>query len=181
LELVVEGAHEVGLRAVVGQSRNRLLNTAVLLKGLLMSGALQDQSGPSLAVEGGLLAPELGGDRRVGATLAGIISDRGAFGSAHFNQEIAYARTAEFELVSSLIVEGPATWTVRPVAELGVEWTRSGGAASSALLGAIWSANEALSLDLAFRISRTSSETSAQALLGFTWSTALWRGPRSQV
>jgi hypothetical protein len=181
VELVLEGMHLVGLQAVANQDRNRLLDSALLLKWVVLQGELQEQRGPSIALEAGALLPEKGGETGPGASLAGILSKRWSFGTAHFNQEILYARAAEFEFVSGLIMEGPEAWRVRPVAELEFAWTQHGSTAGSALIGAIWPLNDALSFDVGVRVGRGGGETSEHVLLGFTWSAQVWGGSRAPL
>ena len=47
------------------------------MKGVLREGALQDKTGPSLATEFGVLLPGIRDDPGIGASLAGILSQRG--------------------------------------------------------------------------------------------------------
>ena len=82
-------------------------------------GSLQDQTGPSVATEFGVLLPEVNGDQGYGASLAGIVSQRWNWGTIHFNAAISANTHAENDDVfAGLIIEGPSKWLVRPVAEV---------------------------------------------------------------
>jgi hypothetical protein len=81
-------------------------------------GSLQDQHGPSIASEFGVLLPEVNGEQGVGATLQGIVSQRWDWGTIHFNVAASLTREHNGDLFTDLIIEGPSKWTVRPVAEI---------------------------------------------------------------
>jgi hypothetical protein len=53
-----------------------LRDAGTFLKYVLRPGMLQDKSGPSIATEFGVLYPEAAGDPHLGASWAGIISQR---------------------------------------------------------------------------------------------------------
>jgi hypothetical protein len=94
-------------------------DTAFSLKHVVIPGSLQDQTGPSVATELGVLLPEFNGDSsRVGASLTGIVSQRWEWGTVHFNAAALLIRQQTGEAFTSIIIEGPAKWTVRPVAEI---------------------------------------------------------------
>src|SRR5262249_60815392 len=79
-ELVIEGQFETPLSP---SGSTRLAEPAVFLKHVLRPGSLQDQSGWSVATEFGVLLPD-SGDTGVGASLAGIASQRWDWGAVHF-------------------------------------------------------------------------------------------------
>jgi hypothetical protein len=58
----------------------RITDAALLVKGVLRPGGLQDKQGPSIATEFGLLLPNGSGESGVGASLAGIASERWDWG-----------------------------------------------------------------------------------------------------
>src|SRR5215475_3800631 len=53
------------------------------LKHVLREGSLQDKQGPSIAIEFGTLLPDSIGENRFGASVAGIVSQRFDWGTAH--------------------------------------------------------------------------------------------------
>jgi hypothetical protein len=153
---------------------------------VLRPGSLQGGAGVSVALESGLLLPELHAESGFGAQANLILSQRGRLGVLHLNEEAALSRSGSVDLLSSVIVEAPERFVVRPVAEIFAEGEPATGAATySALLGAIWSAAESLNVDGAFRVAREDGARALEVRLGFTWARALWSrsmsamGPRS--
>jgi len=72
----------------------RITDAALLLKDVLRPGVLQDKQGPR-ATEFGLLLPDASGETGVGASLAGIASDRWDWGTIHLNVKAeGHARAA---------------------------------------------------------------------------------------
>src|SRR6185437_6883401 len=92
-----------------------LTDAGVFLKHLLVPGSLQDKTGPSVATEFGVLLPDSTGNSGVGASLAGIISQRWDWGTVHFNVETALTRDHHADAFVDTIIEGPSKWKVRPV------------------------------------------------------------------
>src|SRR6202171_3129904 len=119
-----------------------LTAAGAFLKHVLVPGSLQDKTGPSVATEFGVLLPDSTGSSGVGASLAGIVSQRWDWGTIHLNAETALTRDHHADVFLGGIIEGPSTWTIRPVAdgfyekEFGVEETISG------LVGVIWLARK---------------------------------------
>jgi hypothetical protein len=176
-EAVVEFKDFVALRRVPDESRVRLLDTDALLKWVLRRGTLQERSGPSIALETGPLWPELGGDHGFGFQAALIASQRFRLVSVHVNAEAARSRLGNLELFSSIIVEGPHDLAVRPVAEIFAQREYGVASAYSALLGAIWSVSDALSLDLGLRTAREDDHSALEIRLGLTSTWPLWSAP----
>ncbi len=174
LELVSDFKDFVGLNPGPRESTVRVLDTDVLLKWVLRRGRLQGESGLSLALEVGPWLPELGGDDRVGAQANFICSYRFGSGTLHFNEQAALTRAHQFDAFSSVILEGPPELVVRPVAEVFVEHSFGDGSEYSALVGAIWSVQEALSLDVGVRAARVGRESAGEVRLGFTWAVGVW-------
>ena len=174
LELVVDFKQLIASRGEEHDARLRLVDTDVLLKWLMRSGSLQGSEGLSVALEAGPLLPEFHGDEGFGAQANLILSHRTRVGTLHLNEEAALSRLGRLDLFSSVIVEGPESLGVRPVAELFVE--RDLGASEttySALAGAIWSAAESLSVDGALR-SHAKKARAVELRFGFTWAETLW-------
>jgi hypothetical protein len=103
-EGVVEGRVETPLSP---SGPSSLTATSALLKHVLHPGSLQDQSGPSVATEFGVLLPEINGDSGFGAHWAGIVSQRWDWGTVHFNMGTELTRDHHADVFVGAIVEGP--------------------------------------------------------------------------
>src|SRR6478752_8357686 len=114
-EAVFEGQGQTPLSSPGPTS---LTAAGAFLKHVLVPGSLQDKPGSSVATEFGVLLPDSTGASGVGASLAGIVSQRWDWGTIHLNAEAALTREHHGDLFLSAIIEGPSTWTVRPVAEI---------------------------------------------------------------
>lgn len=128
-----------------------LTDAGAFLKYVIGPGVLQDQPGPSIATEFGVLLPDSIGDSRVGASVDVIISQRWDWGTAHLNVAGALTRDQHPDIFTSIILEGPYKWTVRPVAEFFYEEEFGQAHTYSALIGAIWQVKDNLSFDIGFR------------------------------
>jgi hypothetical protein len=148
----------------------------VFLKYLLRSGTLQAESGPSIAIEGGPLLPELNGESGVGASLNLALSQRWGSWTVHLNNEAELSRRElVFSYAADLMGELELGAPLRPVAELGFEIEPSSGATSYAALGGvIWSVAEDFALDAAARVGRREGVNAFEARLGLTWAIQIW-------
>lgn len=173
-EAVLEGRQQWVLGS---EHRSELEDVALSLKSLLRQGSLQDARGVSVALETGLLLP--GSERRLGAHVASIFSWRWPALVLHLNIGNDLLTSVHYAATTSLIVEGPSTWSVRPVAELWLERdfgapSLAEGLAASALVGAVASWSPAWSFDLALRYGRVEGEPLQEVRLGFTWAFEAW-------
>jgi len=168
-ELVIDLQGSTALGPLEERPRTALLGTDVMLKYMLHDGALQEKPGLSVALELGILTPEINGTDRFGTSAGIIVSHRSDCGSVHFNQWSSFTRDHRFGTFTGAIVEGPSTWPVRPVSEL--FYAREFGAEQSlsGLLGAIWSQQAVLSFDTALRAARIGRVNAAEFRLGLTW------------
>ena len=91
------------------------------------------------------------GNSGVGASLAGIVSQRWDWGTINLNAETALTRDHHGDLFLGAIVEGPSTWTVRPVAEIFYENEFGKEQTFSGLVGLIYRVRDNLSFDVAIR------------------------------
>ena len=128
-----------------------LAASGAFLKHILRPGSLQDQLGPSIATEFGVLLPDSSGDSRVGASIDTIISQRWDWGTVHLNIAAELTRNQRADVFTDLILEGPSKWTVRPVAEIFYEEEFGQSHTVSGLIGAIWQVSDKLSFDVGFR------------------------------
>jgi len=165
-EVVFEGRLETPLPASVPTT---FTDDGAFLKHILRPGVLQDQTGPSIATEFGVLLPESMGDTRFGASIATIISQRWDWGTAHLNIAGALTRDQHADIFTGLIVEGPYKWTVRPVAEFFYEEEFGQAHTVSALVGAIWQVKDNLSFDVGFRHAITNGININEVRAGLTY------------
>jgi hypothetical protein len=126
-------------------------NVSAFLKHVVRPGVLQDQSGPSVAIEFGPLLPGFRADESYGAHLGGIVSQRWDWGTVHWNLQGEYTRDHHPDAFTSVIIEGPEKWKVRPVAEFSYEEEFGVSRTLSGLVGAIWQIKDDLAFDIAFR------------------------------
>src|SRR5436853_4457022 len=104
-EAVLEGQIESPLSP---SGPSTLTAAGAFLKGVLREGSLQNKSGISVATEFGVLLPDTRGDSGVGASLAGIVSQRWDWGAIHLNGQASLTRKHRTDLFVSAIVEGPS-------------------------------------------------------------------------
>ena len=174
-ELVVDFEGLVALGTLdPGEPRVGTTDTDVLVKHVFREGVLQEKSGPSIAVEAGPLLPDIHGVSAFGASLDVITSYRWSFGTIHWNEWAEYTREHHFSLFTGLILEGPHEWKVRPVAALFIEREFNVETTYSALVGAIWTVNDAFSLDVGVRGALMEDEDVEEVRLGFTWAIPVW-------
>ncbi|PWT88742.1 MAG: hypothetical protein C5B56_08230 [Proteobacteria bacterium] len=171
-ELVIEGQGEWPLSP---SGPARLADPAVFLKHVLHPGSLQDKSGWSVATEFGVLLPD-STDAGVGASLAGVASQRWDWGAVHFNAATAITRDHHADVFLSTILEGPSKWTVRPVAEVFYEQEFGVLHTISGLVGAIWQVKDDLSFDVGFRHALTNGHTVNEIRAGLTFGFPLKMG-----
>jgi hypothetical protein len=172
---VVLRATQLVLADPSGGARWRLVDTALSVKGILRAGSLQSGRGPSVATELGVLLPSPNDEPGPGLIGRLIVSQRWAPMTMHANGGVAYTRAGDLGLVGGIILEGPRRWAIRPVAELLGEWERNGPWLASGLVGAIWQATAALSLDVGLRAGRASAANVLEVRAGLTYAIALWR------
>lgn len=166
-------------RAISRSAATRDVETfesAVLLKGVVREGALQDATGWSVATEFGVLLPTRHLDDDYGATFALIGSHRNERIVVHLNAAIAQNRDGNAELFSGVILEGVTQAPIRPVAELTFEFEEGPDTSRhSVLIGAIWRHMDNLSFDIAIRAIREGGAWSHQGRIGLTWAFAVAR------
>jgi hypothetical protein len=105
----------------------------------------------------------------VGASLAGIISQRWDWGTIHLNAETALTRAHHGDLFLGAILEGPSTWTVRPVAEIFYESEFGKEETFSGLVGLIYRVRDNLSFDVAIRHALTNRHPGNEIRAGLTF------------
>ena len=169
-ELVLEGQLETPFSP---SGPSVLTANGAFLKHVLREGVLQDKAGPSIATEFGLLLPDSDGSNQLGASVAGIVSQRFDWGTVHLNGEAALTRDHNADVFLGAIIEGPIQWKVRPVAEFFYEDEVNVAHTVSGLIGAIWQVNDKLSFDVGFREALTNGHPVSEIRAGFTVGFAL--------
>jgi hypothetical protein len=164
-EAVVEGRL---LTPLSSSEPPNLTDAGAFLKHVLRPGSLQDKPGPSIATEFGVLLPDSNGSSGFGASWAGIVSQRWDWGTVHFNVQTQLTREQHADLFVSTIVEGPHTWTVRPVAEIFYENEFGQAQTFSGLVGLIWQVRETLAFDAGIREATTNGRAVSELRAGFT-------------
>jgi hypothetical protein len=146
-----------------------LADDGVLLKHVVRRGVLQDETGPSVATEFGLLLPNVNGATFVKPTWTWIVSDRYPWGTIHLNFTANLMSDPRTDLLLDAIVEGPANWTVRPVAEIYSDSVINGPQIYSALVGAIWQINDDVAVDVAVRHATVGGQQETEVRAGVTF------------
>ena len=164
-ELVLQGRFETPLSSPEPAS---VTMAGAFLKHVLKPGVLQDQPGPSIATEFGVLLPGINADAGYGASLAGIVSQRWDWGTAHFNLQTELTRDHNADLFVGTILEGPIKWPVRPVAEIFYEDEFGVSQTVSGLVGAIWQVNDNLAFDIGLRHAVTNGHGFNEIRAGLT-------------
>jgi hypothetical protein len=144
-----------------------LTAAGAFLKHVLQPGSLQDKTGPSVATEFGVLLPDSTGNSGVGASLAGIVSQRWDWGTIHLNAETALTRDHHADVFLGGIIEGPSNWAIRPVAEVFYENGKS--ETISGLIGLIWKVRDNLSFDVGLRHALTNGHPVNEIRAGLTF------------
>jgi len=166
-EAVLQGQGQFPLGS--SEERASLAGAAAFLKGVLREGSLQNKTGLSIATEFGALLPGIDADSGLGASLAGIVSQRWEWTTVHFNVAAALTRDQHADLFLGTIIEGPSKWKVRPVAEVFYENELGTSHTVSGLIGAIWQVNDKLSFDIGLRHALTNGRHADEILAGLTF------------
>jgi hypothetical protein len=166
-EAVFQGQSQFPLGS--SDERASFAGAGAFLKGVLREGSLQDKTGLSIATEFGALLPGINADSGVGASVAGIVSQRWEWTTVHFNVATALTRDQHADLFLGTIIEGPSKWTVRPVAEFFYENEFGTAHTVSGLVGAIWQVNDKLSFDIGLRHALTNGRHVDEILAGLTF------------
>jgi len=177
-EAVFEGRGETPL---VPSGPTELTTAGAFLKHVVVPGSLQGKDGPSVATEFGVLLPDSTGDSGVGASWAGIVSQRWDWGAIHFNAETALTRDHHADVFIGTIIEGPSKWKVRPVAEIFYEKEFGREETVSGLVGLIWQVSDKLAFDVAFRHALTNGHPVNEIRSGLTFAVPLrFEGARNR-
>jgi hypothetical protein len=171
-ELVVDFQNYVGIDQPPGEARDRLLDTDVFLKWVLVEGSAQDKGdGPSVAAEFGPLVPNIHGENGFGASLDVIVSQHWRPLTLHLNNWVELSRgDLQPTWFEGLIIEGNQDEPVRPVSEWFVQYDfGERSTIFSGLVGAIWHARDSLDFDVGLREANLSGQRATEVRLGLTW------------
>lgn len=138
-------------------------------KTVLREGSLQEKGGPSLGSEFSILLPGIGTQDGAGFEWTGILSQRWDWGTIHLNISGLLSRQQTAGMFGGLVLEGPDSWSVRPVAEVNYEQDSNIDKMWSALFGAIWKVKDHLAFDLAFRHAEINARPDEQVRAGVTF------------
>jgi len=163
-EAVLEGQAEH-----FSQRRSQVAEAQLDVKGVLQEGSLQEKSGWSLGTEASVLLPGINTQDGAGFELAGLASNRWEWGTIHINIAPELTREQRLGIFTGLIVEGPDSWPVRPVAEVNYQRAFSTDEETSILVGAIWKLKDKLALDLGFRHAWVNHRPDEQVRVGVTF------------
>jgi hypothetical protein len=176
-ELVLQGQRELALDREAGEPHSALVENGAFIKQVLRRGVLQDEEGPSVATEYGVLLPSVHGERGTGFSVAGIVSQRWQAATLHLNAALARTREHEPDVFLGAILEGPYSWPVRPVAEFFTERATGSAQINSRLVGAIWRVRDGLSFDIGLRSAQAGGEPIHELRLGLTWAFSYKKEP----
>jgi hypothetical protein len=165
-EFVLQGQLESQVAPIGHES---LTDDGFFFKHVVRRGVLQDATGPSVATEFGLLLPNVNGATFYKPSWTWIVSDRYPWGTVHLNFTANLMSDPRTDLMFGAIIEGPANWTVRPVAEFYSDSVINGPQIYSALVGAIWQINEDLAVDVALRHAVVGKDGESEVRAGVTF------------
>lgn len=150
-----------------------LIDPALLLKGVLKEGVLQEKDGIGIAVEVGLLLPSTErGERNVGFEGTGILTETLGPVMVHVNGGLGVERsTGDVVGIWGVIGELPVAKGLRIVGEVNGEKPRREDQRDSVLLGTIWQPwpSKNVSFDAGVRRGLTSGVPDWQVTLGMTF------------
>ena len=108
-----------------------------------------------------------------GGLLTVIVSQRFSAGTVSFDGTVQLTKGWNAAFDGGIILEGPDSWTVRPVGEVLLGYEMNVGTTFTGLVGAIWRLDEFLSLDAALRMGRDQNQTLLEVRAGLTWTIPL--------
>ena len=139
-----------------------------MLKYVVQPGALQGKPGLSIATEFGPLLPNIG-EPGFGFEWEGIVSQRWEWGTVHLNVWTELTREEHREIHFDAIIEGPHTWTLRPVLEVYSDTVFNQSQTYSALVGAIWQVGDNLAFDVGLRYAQVNGRPLNELRAGVTF------------
>jgi hypothetical protein len=135
LDVIVSGRGYLLLDDIPDYPRYHSREAAVTLRWLVREGSYQEGEGPSLALQAGLLLPNLHGGETAGGALGLLATHSGEGGTLYANVVAARTPWRSWELFVPIAFEGPPDWSVRPTLETWLDWDSEYGVLVSMLGG----------------------------------------------
>ena len=157
-----------GASACLRESGPTPVSDEAMLKYVVQPGALQGKPGLSIATEFGPLLPNIG-EPGLGFEWEGIVSQRWEWGTVHLNVWTELTREQHGEIHFDAIIEGPHTWTLRPVLEVYSDTVFNQSQTYSALVGAIWQVRDNLAFDVGLRYAQVNGRPLNELRAGVTF------------
>lgn len=125
----------------------------VALRRVLVPGAYSDEEleGPSLAAQLGVYLPGVEAEQGAGVSVGLLLAWQTDVGCLHANVWYSYTPVQTHAVFTSVAVEGPPDWPVRPTAELYVD-VDGGEPYVSGLIGAVGTVTEEFYLQAGVRV-----------------------------
>jgi hypothetical protein len=155
-----------------GEDRNiELKDPALFLKGILREGILQDQEGPSFAIEFGVLLPStVKGEKGFGLEGIGILWGKVCDFVYHLNLGAELDRESfDPNGIWGVILEYPFGGKFRPVGEVNGSFKRHENPEVSGLIGLIWE-TDGVDLDIGVRKGFSEAASDWELTTGVTFS-----------
>ena len=169
-EFVLEGASVMLMNPEPEGVSPTLEQAGCSLKKVLRPGVLQKRKGPSIATEESIDFPSRGqAHAGFGASLIVSQPFSPAVSMLHFNAALERTPDQQTNRFAGMILEGPESWPIRPVAEL--SWAREGsaGGVRGYLAGIIWQTRQGLTMDAAIKAIDGGPMHGFEVRSGFTW------------
>ena len=167
-------ANLVTMEPVPGEPHSQIVDAGIEIKRVLRRGALQETSGPSIAVEGACLFPARG-EEHLGGEAIGIVSQTMGAGFATVDVSVTRDPEGRNGAGAGVILEGSGDQGWRPVAELKAEGVRGEPTERAVLLGSIYELREGLAFDFGLNLGISEGEHWTELRSGVTF----LLGPRS--
>lgn len=157
----------VDVTSAIGAGRDSAVASDFVVKHVLRHGGLQGGSGPSLAIEVGILFPTLPAEgTQTGAIAGAIASQVWDRITIHVNLAGVYDRRRALGPVASLIAEGPENWELQPVGELAAADVDV--RVLSLLGGVVWRTSAKVAFDAAVRVARIGERDAIEIRAGLS-------------
>jgi hypothetical protein len=167
-ELVLEGSW-LRAQASVGDTGSSITGVGAFLKQVHRRGALQGESGLSLASECGALIPTRSEEAGLGGECLLVASHEVSALAIHINASVAYETDHRWSRSAGLIIEAAGERRLKPGIEVVYERSEASRSELSALAGMSWSMSEACAFDVAYRWGLEPSTDLREWRLGLTW------------
>ena len=166
-EIALEGNNHVALEPESDEPHAQLEDVAIAMKQIMRRGSLQDESGPSIAIENEITFPARG-EEHLGTAASLIVSSASKRGSTHFNVEGERLPEGRNAGSVGMIFEASDRYGVAPAVELSLAAVDGALPEHSAVFGLIYVPREGLEYDVALRFAGSGTEKSFEIRAGLT-------------